>query len=418
MDELQAPLEIMCEIARDDLTLQQIADKAFGLFGNPIVIMDMNRMPLVYTRSVEIQDSRWNLDIVQGVQPQNSVTQLQEIRQIQNASLSSGMPIYVNDNEVPYPRYVKMLQDSFGQPIGAVILFGILRPLTEQDGQLLELLSTYIVIQTRRERYSFQTNDRAFENLLIKLLDGTLNSELQIDRWMKRLEWKPGPCRYVMVMQMDTRPAESVPIESIMETLSNTPNCRSVIYDSGIVVVICMDVAVADWKEEHRIQGYLTDWNMVAGVSRMLTSFSELREGYLEARTALRLGKRLGQRTRLFPYNYFSVFHLIENLPRGVDIRRFCDDKILRLEKSDRSEGKELLATLHTYLNFSKSLSKTAEMLYIHRNTVRYRINKCMEIMQTNLEDGDEIFGFILSLRILAYEKDVQEQKECLQHEP
>jgi DNA-binding PucR family transcriptional regulator len=65
----------------------------------------------------------------------------------------------------------------------------------------------------------------------------------------------------------------------------------------------------------------------------------------------------------------------------------------------------ELCATLEVYLEQAKSLAKAAEVLFIHRNTVRYRINKCMELMNTDLEDGNEIFAYILSLRILEYDK-------------
>lgn len=48
---------------------------------------------------------------------------------------------------------------------------------------------------------------------------------------------------------------------------------------------------------------------------------------------------------------------------------------------------------------------RTAEILFIHRNTVRYRINKCMELLGSDLEDGNEIFAFILSLRMLEYRR-------------
>ena len=63
----------------------------------------------------------------------------------------------------------------------------------------------------------------------------------------------------------------------------------------------------------------------------------------------------------------------------------------------------QLCITLQTYLERAKSLSKTADLLFIHRNTVRYRINRCMELMNDRLEDGNEIFAYILSLRTLEY---------------
>ena len=47
---------------------------------------------------------------------------------------------------------------------------------------------------------------------------------------------------------------------------------------------------------------------------------------------------------------------------------------------------------LQTYLEQAKSLSKTADLLFIHRNTVRYRINRCMELMNDRLEGRQRNF--------------------------
>ena len=84
---------------------------------------------------------------------------------------------------------------------------------------------------------------------------------------------------------------------------------------------------------------------------------------------------------------------------------RYCHQNIQELGDYDRLHHTELCATLQVYLEQTKSLVRTAEILFIHRNTVRYRINKCMELLGSDLEDGNEIFALILSLRMLEYRR-------------
>jgi len=79
------------------------------------------------------------------------------------------------------------------------------------------------------------------------------------------------------------------------------------------------------------------------------------------------------------------------------------------LEKIDILHNANLMLTLRVYLDHSKSLAKTAEVLCIHRNTVRYRVKKCMEILGSDLESGIENFSFVLSLRIMEYEERLAE---------
>ena len=44
-------------------------------------------------------------------------------------------------------------------------------------------------------------------------------------------------------------------------------------------------------------------------------------------------------------------------------------------------------------------ITKTAEKIYIHRNTVKYRINKCSNLIGTNIEDPSQS----LNIRIALY---------------
>ena len=58
----------------------------------------------------------------------------------------------------------------------------------------------------------------------------------------------------------------------------------------------------------------------------------------------------------------------------------------------------ELRKTLKTYLDCHCSIIETANLLFVHRNTIRYRIKRCEEILENDLRDPDYCFQVQLCL--------------------
>ncbi|WP_240626617.1 helix-turn-helix domain-containing protein, partial [Staphylococcus carnosus] len=65
-------------------------------------------------------------------------------------------------------------------------------------------------------------------------------------------------------------------------------------------------------------------------------------------------------------------------------------------------KDEELKDTLKIYMDYQCDITKTAKMMYIHRNTVKYRINKCEELLGFQIEDPLNS----LNLRLALYASD------------
>ena len=64
-------------------------------------------------------------------------------------------------------------------------------------------------------------------------------------------------------------------------------------------------------------------------------------------------------------------------------------------------DGGERVETLRVYLSNERSLVKAAKELFVHRNTLVYRINKILEILICDLEDSYTREYMRLSIRVL-----------------
>jgi len=402
-NKFDSRLDLLCQLSASD-SLQKIANLGYELLGNPIFITDMSHTVLAYTSSVEIEDESWQRNVVNGQLDRNLLRQDMEVSENRQNSAKNRLPILVRDDFVPYPRLIKVLL-SGNTPLGVVVCSGVLKDFEPQDVQFLELLSSFVTARTYHERYLFSPSKKAVENYLIKLLDGAALSQSQVEKRMDILGWHHLRCLYVMVMwpdDGDTGKGES--LDNILSRLSGMPYCRAFIYDNSIVFLYSCEHTITNWdKEAPTLSENLRRWQLLSGVSRCFHDLSHLRFHYRNAFSALSLGKRLGKHQHIFSYNNCTTYDLFQYLPDTVPLRDFCHEKILNLKNYDRDNNSNLLVTLQVYLEQTKSLSKTADILFVHRNTVRYRIKKCMEILDTDFENGDEIFSFIFSLRIIEY---------------
>lgn len=402
--ELNPKLALLCSLSEAQ-SLQEITDKAFELLGNPIFIADTARTILAYTKVVEVNDDLWQRRIIHGELYDNSWKQTKEVHQLHVDSTKAHFPVFTKDSESSCPCAVKTIMVK-GCVHGDVVLLGVFKEIDDTDLHLLELLSVYVsqLMASNLSRYS--QNEREVEHFLVRLLDGTAYSPEQVKNHLKVLNWSMQPILYVMLIRPDRYGSGNSIPSQVLTQLSVLPHCRTLLYDGAVVLIYSRDSMISSWEEdEPQLCAQLSEWSVLAGISSGFRDMSQIGRYYQEAVAALRLGERLREGQDLYSYDEFTFYHLLEKAPPSVHLREFCHEKILALEEYETAQGGDLLITLQLYLEFSKNLTRTAEALHVHRNTVRYRIDKCMKIAQTGFENGNEIFSFILSLRILEFER-------------
>ena len=397
-------IDRLCQLAHAS-SLQQICDLTYEIMGNPVFISDMAHTILAYTKCVEVDDATWQRHIVRADLERNTISQAREVSSVHETSTETRRPVVVTDGQVPFPRLIKALV-SEGQPVGVMVLTAYLRPLAQEDIQLMELISSFAEARLQKDRYHITADGNAVENFFIQLLEGTHCSREQADKRLDVLGFSMRAYTYVLCISpacSTERVGES--LRPVLEGFRQLPFSRTFLYNSTLVCIYSSDQDISNWvAQAPKLTRLLRQWELVAGVSRRVDGLEQLREYHRQAQSTLELACRLQRKFLYCRYDDLSSFQLFRCVP-VEKLMRYCHQKVQELGEYDRTHNTELCATLQVYLEQTKSLVHTAEILFIHRNTVRYRINKCMELLGSDLEDGNEIFAFILSLRMLEYQR-------------
>ncbi len=137
------------------------------------------------------------------------------------------------------------------------------------------------------------------------------------------------------------------------------------------------------------------------GISMYAEELTQVTVSYKEAKDALYHGNMSGKKQFIELYQPKKVPEILRLVPYE-QLKKFYDDTFQSFTDETKKDHQVLLHTLSVFLETHCQLSETAKRLYVHRNTVIYRLEKCEEIIGRSLKEPDETLRLRLAFRIKA----------------
>jgi|GEM_PF-756997 len=129
------------------------------------------------------------------------------------------------------------------------------------------------------------------------------------------------------------------------------------------------------------------------GIGNPVSKLTDIPLCYKEASKALAHGYEAGKQQFVQPYREKDLTNLLRLLPQE-EMREYYTQTFKDLLQLEDKERIELMKTLHTFYETHCQLAETAKRLYVHRNTVIYRLDKCQRLTGRELRDAAESLRF------------------------
>lgn len=134
----------------------------------------------------------------------------------------------------------------------------------------------------------------------------------------------------------------------------------------------------------------------------VVSEIKEVSRSYKEARMALDVGKIFFEERKVIAYSTLGIGRLIYQLPIPLCkmfIREIFDGK------SPDDFDEETLTTINKFFENSLNVSETSRQLYIHRNTLVYRLDKLQKSTGLDLRVFEDAITFKIALMVAKYMK-------------
>jgi len=134
----------------------------------------------------------------------------------------------------------------------------------------------------------------------------------------------------------------------------------------------------------------------------IVSDIKEVSKSYKEAKLALDVGKIFFQEKDVIAYNTLGIGRLIYQLP--IPLCKMFIREIFE-GKSPDDFDEETLTTINKFFENSLNVSETSRQLYIHRNTLVYRLDKIQKSTGLDLRVFEDAITFKIALMVVKYMK-------------
>lgn len=160
--------------------------------------------------------------------------------------------------------------------------------------------------------------------------------------------------------------------------------------DSSLVLAETLRQEARRQQPQHRL---------AIGLGQKAASVNQWRESYQDAQQAVELARRLETDQPLY-IGDLGVYQLLLRMPDRNSLLAFAEHILGPLLEYDERNRADLVKTLEAFFACHGNLSRTAEKLIVHRNTLLYRMNRIGEIASMDLDRPETRLGVHLALAI------------------
>ena len=137
----------------------------------------------------------------------------------------------------------------------------------------------------------------------------------------------------------------------------------------------------------------------------IIHELKEVSRSYKEAKMALDVGKIFYGDQYVVAYNNLGIGRLIYQLP--ISLCRMFIREVFDGKSPDEFDD-ETLTTINKFFENSLNVSETSRQLYIHRNTLVYRLDKLEKITGLDLRIFEDAITFKIALMVVKYMKYIE----------
>lgn len=378
-------------------SLDALIERGYAFLGNPLAIHDSDGKLLSYSRQAGLRDESWQ-----------SPAFLSQLGQFHSTDHAAAMERSRRD-QAPVllcpedgPEQLRMVLCSRGQTLGYLTVIAQFHGFSDTDAQITELLGCFITLDLLRQSSITRVNVSDAGHLKSFLEAGELHMP-EVPQWLEQQVCTGSDRYYLLLFNGGAR--QRVPffdVDSVLALLDRLfPQDISTRLESGVVLLVKAAGSLRQAPALAQLLDALSP-SVSVGISNPFRSLMESGHGAIrQARSALELGLAIHPEKRCCFYEDYAVYAGLRAAAARMDLRELLPAGLQELMESDANG--EALHTLEVYLSTGGKKARAAELLFIHLNTLKYRLSTLSAKLGADLDDPATMFALEHALHVIRY---------------
>ncbi|MFI5266014.1 MAG: PucR family transcriptional regulator [Chloroflexota bacterium] len=298
------------------------------------------------------------------------------------------------------------------------------RPIEDMDFTTAEHAATVLALEVMKERTAFEVENRLKGNFTEDLLSGNYTDERSMLARARHLGYNLAQQYHLLLVEGDDLQALNsrrrgeadgarmrADVEEIVQGFVHKSAPGSIVAAKGQGVVVLVPEAFTGPAQQAiealaqnlhgRVVQVLPEVPISIGAGRLCKAIPDFKESFQEARRSLDIVRRCHKRNQVVFFHSLGVYRLFSLIDDRDELMRLAEQTLGPLLEYDRQHGTALVRTLGYYLESGRNLEGSARAMFIHVNTLKYRLKRIQEIARLDLNDAEQRFNVHLAVKIL-----------------
>ena len=147
------------------------------------------------------------------------------------------------------------------------------------------------------------------------------------------------------------------------------------------------------------------------GYGNRVNNLQDIAKSYQEAKMALEVGKIFYAEKETIAYRYLGIGRLIYQLPMSL-----CEMFIHEVFGDEIPDvfNEETTTTIQKFFENNLNISETARQLYVHRNTLVYRLERLEKVIGLDIRKFDDAMTFKIAMMVISHMQYVKNSDNAL----
>ena len=406
--------------------LGEIAENLAALLQNPILIIGPERRVLAAAESTESDGLLGRLITKQGDHQQLEANEFSDSAKSARAATTTRRILHVGSETISCAvRPIRVGTTFYGS------IIAVLKNQELNDGMVMAIdhAATVAAIDIMKQQAILNVERRFQADFLDDLLSGRIQSHEAVSARASALAWNLDRAALVMVIAFHRAgqdPAQrwrnhssfrrdGVRLIDLARATLQKLDHGAILWERSDSLVALLSEPCArqnqpaqvrqasmqfakQINEELHIAG--GEGCSTIGVGRAYSDPLKLHLSYEESRQALVIGAKVWGSGAVTHFEDLGVYRILHHHPDKAELDSFAEEILGKLIEYDRKRNTDLVDTLDVLMDCNLNISVAARRLYLHYNSLRYRLQKIEELIGPFVDDAHQRFNLQFALRI------------------
>lgn len=387
----------LAQMAMSEKSIEAIINRAAELLGNALILVDAGQKVLAHSTKYEIVDPLWAQNVRRGYCSFEFVQIVRTSSDMRTWSRKGGETQSITLPGDRQPKLVARITEE-KQVVGALVMVVHHTPIRHLHHRLLPLIGRLLFIILTRHSSTGGVHSSHYSATLYNLLEDVEIADAMEYISMTGLSFPP-EMRVVVARFVHVPENRYLKNTFSMQLERIFPAGHSVIYKNHIGILV---PSVSE-KQREDLATLAKNEDVTIGISWPFTEIADFKKHFNQGVAAIKLAHRFGWHNQVVDYGDIHYYDLLNNYTGKVPLEQFCHPALRQLRDYDRTNNTDLYTTLRTYLECNLNQCSAAKALFIHRNSLLYRLRRINQITGLDLNDTRVVSSLLDSYRIETF---------------